>query len=396
MAKGGTWTFIQGKMSCDVPDKECEKPTAIRLSSFNVVQQDGQNLIVWITGTEIETEGFHILRSTSPGGPYSRITPAMIASTGSPFSGGRYSFVDTAVEDGNSYYYKLEEVDTRENLAQYGPVAAVAEFTPTPARGIHSHQGGKEDVAAGYSLQNGVAGSSDQVASPSPSPQTGEGSPLYTIVAYADGPAKFLSGEEVDTVKGCRDWLDVGQLSISNDSNEQLASSNEEKPIGGVFQPRRESRDNKDVIARGGSGETISKTEIASGTSSPHNDKASPESIRFRIIDADGNEVAVASLEAIHNPPSSPFSKGGIEKHWDGKRILLTWYATEPVKGFHILRGTKKDGPYQKITKIPIPYLSPSANGKIFRYTYTDRKVQKGKDYYYRVETISEDVASVN
>jgi len=339
--------FYSGDMSC----KKCEKPTAIRLSSFNVTQKDGQNLIVWITGTEIETEGFHILRSTSPGGPYSRITPSMIASTGSPFSGGRYSFVDSAVEEGKSYYYKLEEVDARGNLVQYGPMAAVAGegagssdqpagVTPTLTL---PHQGGgkKEEVAAGFNLRPQAAPTS-----------------VYTIMAYAEGPAKFLSGEVVndETVQGIRSQ-------VLEDPSAVMA-----RPEG-AKQSHYEGKD--EGVAAGG-------------------DSLSPASIRFRIIDAEGNEVAVASLDE-EDAKSGDFA---LQNRRDGDRVVLTWYATKPVKGFHILRSTAKDGPYQQITKTPIPYIGTGiegVTGQIFRFTYSDRNVQKGKDYYYKLEPILRD-----
>ncbi|HBI24098.1 MAG TPA: hypothetical protein DDX84_07860 [Nitrospiraceae bacterium] len=266
--------FYSGDMSC----KKCEKPTAIRLSSFNVTQKDGQNLIVWITGTEIETEGFHILRSTSPGGPYSRITPSMIASTGSPFSGGRYSFVDSAVEEGKSYYYKLEEVDARGNLVQYGPMAAVAGegagssdqpagVTPTLTL---PHQGGgkKEDVSAGFSLR----------------PQAAP-TPVYTLVAYADGPAKFLSGEVVDeeTVQAIRSQvLDPPHLTSPQRGEENDVEGEKRDDVAGSI-------------------------------------PASPTSIRFRIIDAEGNEVAVASFTSIPPTLTLPHKGGRDEECRGGK-----------------------------------------------------------------------------
>ena len=356
-----------------------EQPTAIRLSSFNAIYAGEEVLISWRTGSEIDTEGFSILRSASPGGPYIRITPSMIVSTGSPFAGGRYSFVDTAVEDGKSYYYKLEEVDNKGNMAQYGPVAAVAEITPT--RGIRSHQeeGGKEEVAAGPGYQ-----SEGLVMRPRAAP-----TPVYTIMAYADSPAKFLSGEVVDeeTVQGIRSRVLKGQ---GQESPPPAPSS--------AINPR------PNPPPQGG---RISEKEVW-GT--PADDAASPPSIRFRIIDAEGNEVAVASL-ASSSPTLTLSHKGeGMKNAGEGKGIaeggsnlalqterkadlvILTWYATNAVKGFHILRSATKDGPYQQITKTPIPYIGTGIEGvtdQIFRFTYTDRNVKKDKDYYYRLETIS-------
>ena len=363
-------TFYDGDMSC----KTCEKPTAIRLSSFNVTQQNEQNLIFWTTGTEIDTEGFHILRSTFPGGPYSRITPSMVASTGSAYSGGRYSFVDTSVEDGENYYYKLEEVDNKGSIAQYGPVAAVADQGGVNSADLYGRQSGETivgDEPPRYGMGNKASGlSGEQVTGVTPTPtlpRQGGGS-IYTIMAYAEGPAKFLSGEVVneETIQGIRSQvLDPPHLTSPQ--------RGEEKDVEG------ERRD-----------------DVAGSI------PASPTSIRFRIIDAEGNEVAVASLDAAYNPPTPLFSKGGIledaksgdfalQKRRDGERVILTWYAAKPVKGFHILRSTAKDGQYQQITKTPIPYIGTGiegVTGQIFRFTYTDRNVQKGKDYYYKLEPI--------
>ncbi len=352
-------SFFLGDMVCG-SETQCDKPTAIRLSSFNVTQQNEQNLIFWTTGTEIDTEGFHILRSASPGGPYSRITPSMIGSTGSPYAGGRYSFVDTAVEDGESYYYKLEEVDSKGNIAQYGPVAVVA------GEGAGSSSDHPAEVTPTLTLPHQWRGKKEGEQKTDPTP-------VYTIMAYSEGPAKFLSGEVVDeeTVQGIRSQ-------VLEDSSAVIA-----RPEG-AKQSHYEGKD--EGVATGG-------------------DSLSPASIRFRIIDAEGNEVAVASLDAKDNPATPPFSKVGIledaksgdfalQNRRDGDRLVLTWYATKPVKGFHILRSTAKDGQYQKITKSPIPYIGTGiegVTGQIFRFTYSDRNVQKGKDYYYKLEPILRD-----
>lgn len=346
--------FYLGDMSCDTETK-CVgptgpiKPTAIRLSSFNVSQEGaGSNLISWSTGTEIDTEGFHILRSTSSAGPYSIVTPSMIASTGSGISGGRYSFVDTAVEEGKSYYYKLEEVDVHGKLAQYGPVAAVAKA--------------KEGAVSSEQLADQKTEDRQQKSEVR----------TYTIVANADGPVKFLSGEAADAER-------VHGI-INAEAVEQKVEAGSQMSV---------VRSKKDVMAENSNDKAGAKNKITSA--SPRNDVQSPESIQFRIIDAEGNEIAVAIINQIAvSSKKSADEKETLQYKWDGDRIMLTWYATEPVKGVHILRSTEKNGTYQKITKTPIPYLSTAQKGKLFQYTYTDTKVEKGKDYYYKLETIND------
>lgn len=307
------------------------KPTAIRLSSFNASHTMEDVLISWTTGTEIDTEGFNILRSISPGDPYRRITPSMIEATGSAMRGGKYSFVDREVEKGRTYYYKLEEVDVRGKRVEYGPVAVVA----------------------------GEVEMSD---------------PAYTIVLYGDGHARFLSGEVVDleTVQ----WGTNGERSKDRHPPFGVSTGLEAEITPNLSVPRHLIRH----LIRG-------EGEMESGLKSD----PSQESIHFRIIDVDGNEVAVASLDATPNPPIPILTKGGIEKQLDGERVILTWYATVPVKGFHILRSTKKEGIYRRITRTLIPHLATSTSDPIFCYTYTDTTVEKGKDYNYKLETVYND-----
>lgn len=67
--------------------------------------------IEWETATEQNTAGFQLYRSSTPAGDFELITPAMIASEGSAVSGSHYSFVDSGVEPGETYYYLLEEIE---------------------------------------------------------------------------------------------------------------------------------------------------------------------------------------------------------------------------------------------------------------------------------------------
>lgn len=367
--------FFYGVMECHSETK-CEPSLAIRLTSFNVSQGEAQNFISWSTGAEIDTEGFHILRSATPDGQYSRITPSMIASTGSGFSGGRYSFVDTSLEDGKSYYYKLEEVDAYGKLAQYGPVSAVAKVKEVTVSSEQLAGQKTEDIQ-------------QQTPPPRPSPLKGEGEvedkirTTYTIVSFADGPVKFLSGEAVDDerVEGIiREEADEQMLEAGN----QMSEVRDKKPL--VRSKNEEKVENSND-------ESVANKDIASA--SPRNESQSPESIQFRIIDAEGNEVAIASVEGKDEKLEGRSKKiekqkqDSLQYKWDDDRIVLTWYASEPVKGFHILRSAKKDGEYQKITKTAIPYLSTGQKGKLFKYNYVDAKVEKGKEYYYRIEIIS-------
>jgi len=333
--------------------KSPPKPTAITLESFHVTPEDVRMLIYWSTGSEIDTEGFNILRSSSPNGPFVRVNSAMIPAKAISPGGAFYSFVDNTIANSETYYYKLEDVDSRGKSARYGPVAAVVEETsekepaPTVSSGPDIQEKQTTEAHASSVEQEEGAGMPDSAAMPTDTS-------TYTIVAKAAGPAWFLSGEVVDveTVHGIlpRDYPEAKEqkTEVRSQKTENMQDAKvQEQEVGIKY-------------------------------------AASPTSIRFRIIDVDGNEVAMASLDAKSGDLA-------LQKEWDGEKIILTWYATEPVNGFHILRSTKIDGTYSKITKTPVPYIGTGAKDKIFRFTYLDRNVQKGESYYYRLETLSKE-----
>ncbi len=58
----------------------------------------------------------------------------------------------------------------------------------------------------------------------------------------------------------------------------------------------------------------------------------------------------------------------------DGRTIRVSFKKVKGARGYLIYRSEKKNGLYKKLTKKPVKKLA-----------YTDRKVKKGKTYYYKV-----------
>lgn len=103
-------------------------PTDVKLSAFTASWQDGVVQVDWTTSAEVDTAGFNLLRSTSEDGEYSQVNAALIpvASPGDTW-GGEYSFTDENVVAGESYFYKLEEIENGGAANTYGPVATMGE-----------------------------------------------------------------------------------------------------------------------------------------------------------------------------------------------------------------------------------------------------------------------------
>jgi hypothetical protein len=83
--------------------------------------------VEWTTASELNTAGFNLYRSESRDGSYTRINSELIPHSPDPQIGGSYSFTDTNVVAGRTYYYQLEDVETGGATTRHGPIEVKAE-----------------------------------------------------------------------------------------------------------------------------------------------------------------------------------------------------------------------------------------------------------------------------
>jgi len=102
----------------------CQCVLAVDLASFNATGLDGSVKIDWSTGNEVDNLGFYVQRSDTEGGPYTRINSSIILAQGGVSWGADYTYTDTNVENGRTYWYKLEDVDRYQGSTLHGPVSA--------------------------------------------------------------------------------------------------------------------------------------------------------------------------------------------------------------------------------------------------------------------------------
>ncbi len=98
--------------------------TAVELVSFTARGRDGAILLEWETASELNNLGFHLYRARSEWGPYERITAAAIPGLGSSPVGARYRYEDRGLNNGERYFYKLEDIETTGKSELRGPVSA--------------------------------------------------------------------------------------------------------------------------------------------------------------------------------------------------------------------------------------------------------------------------------
>jgi hypothetical protein len=98
--------------------------TVITLTNFDIIGGYKKVTILWSTESEIDNAGFNIYRAESVDGVYAIINDSLITAKGSPMQGASYEFIDRGVQNRNTYFYKLEDIDVYGVSTFHGPVSA--------------------------------------------------------------------------------------------------------------------------------------------------------------------------------------------------------------------------------------------------------------------------------
>lgn len=98
--------------------------TLIELAFFSARPMNAAVRIMWRTEAEIDNAGFRVLRSTSLDGPWAAVDEGLIPAEGSAAEGASYSRLDRGLENGRTYYYRLEDVDHTGYSTLHDPVPA--------------------------------------------------------------------------------------------------------------------------------------------------------------------------------------------------------------------------------------------------------------------------------
>ncbi|MBN2092872.1 lamin tail domain-containing protein [candidate division KSB1 bacterium] len=107
-----------------------ESTIPVELTLFTTSIIEGKVILQWITQTETENLGFHVYRSKTENGEYANISRELIKGTGNSDQAHTYSYTDKDVEAGNTYYYKLADINFNGNMNFHGPISATVNAQP--------------------------------------------------------------------------------------------------------------------------------------------------------------------------------------------------------------------------------------------------------------------------
>jgi hypothetical protein len=104
---------------------------AVELVAFTAAVNSPDVTLSWSTESEVDNEGFNILRSTDPDtDPFVAVNGSIIPAEGGPAFGADYDWVDDGVEAGITYYYLLRDIDTSGITTFHGADGCAFEFDP--------------------------------------------------------------------------------------------------------------------------------------------------------------------------------------------------------------------------------------------------------------------------
>jgi len=115
------WIPTPTPSQADIAVKFASQPTVALVSAFGAHTKDRRVVVEWETASEVDTVGFYVLRRDKTGGKYKKVGDGLLPGLLHSSQGGRYRLVDSDVEPGETYNYKLVEVEVGGGQRHYGP-----------------------------------------------------------------------------------------------------------------------------------------------------------------------------------------------------------------------------------------------------------------------------------
>lgn len=106
--------------NCDELPIDVDLP--VELSSFTAKSANGTVLLNWITESETENAGFYLYRSSRTEGPFEQLNAKLIDGRGTSQARSEYEYRDAHVQVGETYFYKLADLDYTGRMEFHGPL----------------------------------------------------------------------------------------------------------------------------------------------------------------------------------------------------------------------------------------------------------------------------------
>ncbi len=128
------WTITRPAATTDMNPNDTSLP--VELTSFTANASDSKVTLRWSTASEVNNQGFAILRSNDKESAYNEIDSYVnnsdLNGAGNSSQAIQYTWVDNSVINGNTYWYKLIDVDVDGIRTEHGPISATPNAVDVP------------------------------------------------------------------------------------------------------------------------------------------------------------------------------------------------------------------------------------------------------------------------
>ena len=339
-----------------------ELSTAVTISNISAQPDGNQVIITWSTSFEIDNEGFVILRSESPNGPFTPITQGMIPAMGG-VGKATYTFTDGNVDKGKVYYYRLQDIDTKGRVTAH-QVIPVTVAVAGADKGLQE-TASTEDNATIASQQDKALSNKDIMDVESGQP----GKPANWMSVVVGEPENRPAGDmETPPTPSTLPRTDLALPHKGGGDEEEGTISSDLLQLPSAQRAHR--------------GEEYDEIPAATnGVVALRN--TGPSSFSVSIEDDKGNIIVVSKVE---DKESIATKSSDLKVNEESDRVVLTWQGRSGVKGFLLHRAEKGKENYATISNL-IPYFGRD-DKDIYLYRFTDNSVKPGVRYAYRLEIV--------
>jgi hypothetical protein len=123
-------------------------PTMAFISSFKAYEESGHVVVHWETASEINTSGFYLFRKDASNGRFHQVNKTFLPGLLHSPRGGVYRLVDNTASYGETYTYRLIEVESNGRKRLHGL------FTVTIGGGVDADTQVKESMSGTYNKKN--------------------------------------------------------------------------------------------------------------------------------------------------------------------------------------------------------------------------------------------------
>ncbi len=317
-----------------------EEATLVTLTSFKATGMDSRVLLTWSTASEVDSMGFNILRGPTMTGPFTRINSWLVRSKGTPTKGMTYSFDDAGVENGVTYFYKLENVDVNGKISAHMIASATPSAPPDEAEAVPTTSPAEQEPDES-TVKPQVSGTGDATAAVTPS--------IVVIESHPQPVSPVMDINKEEEV-------------VTEEVGKDVTSSQ--------YAPQERAHVSPKSVLK----EPV-KEEFPS-----------PSEFSMKIEDDKGNELSVRQARE-DDKVNEPF-EAALD---DNGKVVLKWLSAGKIKGFNVQRLDNKGKKPVKVNTIPMPFFASQSGDKGLLYTFRDNGVTDNTVYEYKVETISPD-----